>query len=126
MGFWAGECYVLSHSVVSNSVTPWTVAYRVLLSMGTLQARILKWIAMPSSRGSFQPRVQTQVSCIAGRFFTVCTTREANDTEVWVKALNYFISVACINNSKGLIERKKGKEEKKYIQQYIMLHVEFS
>ena len=30
-------------------------------------------VAMPSSRGSCQPRDQTQVSCIAGRFFTVRT-----------------------------------------------------
>ena len=36
------------------------------LSMGILQARILEWVAMPSSRGSFQPRERTQVSCIAG------------------------------------------------------------
>ena len=35
-----------------------------------LQARILEWITMPSSRGSSQPRDQTQVSHIAGRFFT--------------------------------------------------------
>ena len=32
---------------------------------GTLQARILKWVAIPFSRGSSQPRDQTQVSCIA-------------------------------------------------------------
>ena len=38
---------------------------------GVLQARILEWVAMPSSRGSFQPRDQTQVSHIAGRFFIV-------------------------------------------------------
>ena len=35
-----------------------------------LQARILEWVALPFSRGSSQPRDQTQVSCIAGRFFT--------------------------------------------------------
>ena len=35
-----------------------------------LQARILEWVAMPSSRGSSQPRGRTQVSHIAGRFFT--------------------------------------------------------
>ena len=40
------------------------------LSVGILQARLLEWIAMPSSRGSFQPRDQTQVTCIAGIFFT--------------------------------------------------------
>ena len=33
-------------------------------------ARMLEWVAMPSSRGSSQPRDQTQVSHIAGRFFT--------------------------------------------------------
>ena len=32
---------------------------------GILQARILEWIAMPSSRGSSQPRDQTQVSHVA-------------------------------------------------------------
>ena len=32
---------------------------------------------MPSSKGSSQPREQTQVSSIAGRFFTVWDTREA-------------------------------------------------
>ena len=41
------------------------------LSMGILQARILEWVAMPSSRGSSQPRDQTHVSCIAGRFFAI-------------------------------------------------------
>ena len=45
--------------------------------MGILQARILKWVALPSSRESFQPRNQTQVSLIAGRFFTSWATREA-------------------------------------------------
>ena len=37
---------------------------------GILQARILKWVAFPFSRRSFQPRDWTQVSRIAGRFFT--------------------------------------------------------
>ena len=36
---------------------------------GILQARILEWVAMYSSRGSSQPRNQTGVSCIAGRYF---------------------------------------------------------
>ena len=37
---------------------------------GILQARILQWVAMPSSRGSSKRRDQTQVSRIAGRFLT--------------------------------------------------------
>ena len=38
---------------------------------GILQERILEWVAIPFSRGSFQPRVQTRVSCISGRTFTI-------------------------------------------------------
>ena len=37
---------------------------------GIVQARILKWVAFPFSRESSQPRHRTQVSHIAGRFFT--------------------------------------------------------
>ena len=37
---------------------------------GMLQARILEWVAFPFSGGSSQPRDRTQVSRIAGRFFT--------------------------------------------------------
>ena len=37
---------------------------------GILQARIQGWVAFPFSRSSSQPRDQTQVSCIAGGFFT--------------------------------------------------------
>ena len=44
---------------------------------GILQARILKWIAIPVSRGHFHPRDRTWVSCIAGRFFIIWATREA-------------------------------------------------
>jgi len=34
---------------------------------GIIQARILEWVAIFFSKGSFQPRDQTRVSCIAGR-----------------------------------------------------------
>jgi len=37
---------------------------------GIFQARILEWVAIFFYRGSSQPRDGTQVSCIAGRFFT--------------------------------------------------------
>ena len=45
---------------------------------GILQARTLKWFAIPFSRGSSRPRDWTQVSCIAGRFFTIWTTKEVD------------------------------------------------
>ena len=37
---------------------------------GILQARILEWVAFPFSRGSSEPGDRTQVSHIAGGFFT--------------------------------------------------------
>ena len=43
---------------------------------GILQARILKWVAFPFSKGSSQTRDQIQVSLIAGRFSTSWATRE--------------------------------------------------
>ena len=76
--------YISTHvclvsSVMLNSATLWTVANQAPLSMGILQARILEWVAMPSSRGSSQPRDWTQVSCVAGRFFTIWASREAQN-----------------------------------------------
>ena len=56
-----------SRPVVSDSLQP----------HGILQARILEWVAFPFSRVSSPPRDWTQVSCIAGGFFTSWATREA-------------------------------------------------
>ena len=43
---------------------------------GILQARILEWVAMPSSKGSSRPRDRTQVSHVSCRFFTTSATWE--------------------------------------------------
>ena len=69
--------YSMSHARLSE--TPWTAAHQDPLSMGILQARILEWVAMPSSRESSQLRDGTQVSCIAGGRFTLWATRDAQD-----------------------------------------------
>ena len=55
-------------SHVQLFATPWTIAHQAPLSVGILQARILKWVAMPSSGGSSPPRDQNHdpyVSCIS-------------------------------------------------------------
>ena len=50
---------VLSHlSHVQLFVTLRTVAYQAPLSMGIFQARILEWVAMPSSRRSSRPGIE--------------------------------------------------------------------
>ena len=57
-------CAVLIWLVVSNPLWPHGlyVACQAPLSMGIFQARILEWLAMPTSRASSQPRDQTQGS----------------------------------------------------------------
>ena len=55
---------------------------------GILQARILEWVAFPFSRGSSQPRDRTQVSRIAGRFFTSWATREACEVETTAQTVS--------------------------------------
>ena len=67
---WYENCESESHSVVSDSLQPHGL-YRILW------ARILEWVAFPFSRGSSRPWHQTQVSHIAGRFFTIWANQEA-------------------------------------------------
>ena len=71
------SAWLLSH--VWLFVTPWTVTHQAPLSLGSLQGRILEWVAMPSSRGFSKPRDRTQVSHIVGRFFTIWATGEAQE-----------------------------------------------
>ena len=44
---------------------------------GILQERVLEWVAILFSRASSPARDWTPVSCIAGKFFTICATTEA-------------------------------------------------
>ena len=71
-------------SHVQLFVTPWTGPPGSPVH-GILQVRILEWVAMPSSRGSSQPRNQTHTSnmhllhlpALTSGFFTISATREA-------------------------------------------------
>ena len=69
---WRWSC-----SVVSDSLWPHGLQPSRLLHSQAFQARVLEWVAISFSRGSFQPRNRTWVSRVAGRRFTVWATREA-------------------------------------------------
>ena len=58
---------------------------------GILQPRILEWVAIPFSRGSFQPKDQTQVSRIVEIFFTIWATWEAQTLAGWVQKQDLYI-----------------------------------
>ena len=64
---WKWKCSSLSHVWLWDPVDCSSPGSSV---HGVLQARILEWVAMPSSRGSSWPKDWTRVSCIAGGFFT--------------------------------------------------------
>ena len=70
----AQSCLTLCNPMDCSPLAP--------LSMGILQAKILEWVAMPSSKESSQPRGWTQVSCITGGFFTDWATRGALPTTI--------------------------------------------
>ena len=52
---------------------------------GILQARIVEWVAISYSRGSSRPRDRTQISCIAGGFFTVQAQRRPMIYKLYLK-----------------------------------------
>ena len=69
------SCSVVVVKVTQSCPTLWDpMDYKV---HGILQARILEWVAMPSSRWSSLPRDWILVSHIASGFFTSWATREA-------------------------------------------------
>ena len=69
---------------------------------GILQARILEWVAFPFSRQSSQPRDRTQVSHIAGGFFTSGATREAQETiGVTIPVFRVVLSYLVVSDSLG-------------------------
>ena len=80
---------------------------------GILQARKLERVAISFFRGSSQPRNQTQVSCIAGRFFTIWATR---DPYLFYKNMNKIYSEYIGRYSlfflKSLWGEKEGEKEK--------------
>ena len=62
-----------------NSCNPMNYSLSGSSVHGIFQARILVYVAIFFARGSSQPKDQTQVSWIAGRFFTIWATREAQE-----------------------------------------------
>ena len=85
-------CVCESRSVISNSLPP-----HGLYSHGILQARMLEWVAFLFSRGSSQTKDWTQVSCIAGGFFTNWAIREAQHHLWLVTPLVTCYLFICLN-----------------------------
>ena len=78
---------------------PMDCNHQVPLSKGFSRQEYWSWLAIPFSRGSLQLRAQTQLSCIAGRFFTIWATKEAQFFIVYKSAffvVVIFTSLLCV------------------------------
>ena len=87
---WLQSCPTLCNSL--DSSPPHSSVH------GVLQARRLEWVAMPSARGSSQPRDQTHFSfdpALAGRFVTTNTTWE--DPVKLYCSINRCLGMGCIS-----------------------------
>ena len=84
---------------------------------GIPQARILEWVAIPFSRGSFQLRDGTWASCIAGGLFTFWATREAlwyhlyMESKIWYKWTYLWNRLTDIENKLTKGERGSGRDK---------------
>jgi len=101
MGIYNGVCVYVCMLVAQSCLTlcnPMDCSVPDSSIHGILQARILKWVTIHFSRGSSQPRDWTQLSLIAGRFFTVWATREAPKmVQTLTECLQHFLSFYYMN-----------------------------
>ena len=65
VGAYMTACMLSSFSDIQLFVTLQTVTRSGSSVHGILQAKILEWVVMPSSRGSSSPRDQTRISCVS-------------------------------------------------------------
>ena len=96
---------MLSCSVVSDSVTLWSVACHGYSVHGIFQARILEQVAISSSRWSSRPRDQTQISCIARQILYHWSTWQSNCPlffsssifgTLWLGGLIFWHHIFCL------------------------------
>ena len=59
---------------------------------GILQAQIQKWVAMPFSRGSSQPRDQSCISCIGRRILFFTTEPPGKSRSPWCSQKTFFLN----------------------------------
>ena len=94
-------CSVVSHSWRSHQLC----SPRGSFVYEILQARILAWVAIPFFRGSSRSRDRSQVSSIAGGFFTIWAPREASGLQSTgnlrlLSGATYWSHSILIQNSK--------------------------
>ena len=77
-GYLVASFYVLRHSIVSASCTPWTVAYHALLSMSFSQQEYWSGVPFPPPGDLPDPEINPTSPLLAGEFFATSTIWEAH------------------------------------------------
>ena len=78
---------MLSHSVVSDSAIPWTVAHQALLSMGFPRQEYWRGLPFPTSRDPSDPGIKSlslASPALAGGFFTTGKPHSGEVTPVYI------------------------------------------
>ena len=96
-----GVCVCLLAQSCLTLCNPMDCSLPAFFVHGILQARILEWVAMSSSKGSSQPRDQTSVSYLASGYFTAKppgkTSRSSQALyKIWIST-NVFLSIAYVS-----------------------------
>ena len=95
---WVSDAIQPSHSLLSPSPSAFN-----------LSSIRVERVAIPFSRGSSQPRDWTQVSCIAGGFFTIWVTRKDQRVNRYaVKLICLYVSI-WLNITNTTTKKKKRK-----------------
>ena len=86
--------------VVSDSLRPLGLQPIGSSVHGILQASILEWVAISFSRASSGPRDGSQVSCTAGRSFSISATREAAESIHISRVYSIYWAVRALRSCK--------------------------
>ena len=95
--------------------------------LGILYAKILEWVAILFSSVSTWPRDRTQVSCIAGRFFTIWAAKKAlsktTSKIVWEIIVRKRVKAFTIDCGENNCHRNFSRE---LSEAFVHLHIKFS
>ena len=80
---WKGESESVIHSVMSDSVFPWTLGHQASVSVEFFRQEYWSGLPLPFPGDLPDPGIEPWVSCIAGRFLTIWAIRKAH-VKRWV------------------------------------------
>ena len=94
--WWMEEGVLCACSVKYDSLTLWNWSPPSSFVHGIFQARILEWVAISSSRGSFQPRNQStspSASALVGGFFNTEQPGKLHSRTFYLSILDILVCI---------------------------------